>query len=147
MIYFITNSLSRLPSLHSFCPPPPYSSGNHKSVLCIYELGFCLALFLNFTYKRENTFMSYHIFLYPSVSPWSLRFLPYLGYCKHCCNEILCVFACLCVRLVAQSCLTLCDPMACSSPGSSVHGDSPSKSIGVGCHALLQSISPTRNQI
>ena len=24
--------------------------------------------------------------------------------------------------LVAQSCLTLCDPMDCSSPGSSVHG-------------------------
>ena len=23
---------------------------------------------------------------------------------------------------VAQSCLTLCDPMACSLPGSSVHG-------------------------
>ena len=24
--------------------------------------------------------------------------------------------------LVAQSCLTLCDPMDCSAPGSSVHG-------------------------
>ena len=33
-----------------------------------------------------------------------------------------CVYAVLC--LVAQSCLTLCDPMDCSSPGSSVHGDS-----------------------
>ena len=31
---------------------------------------------------------------------------------------------CLCVRarLVAQSCLTLCDPMDCSLPGSSVYG-------------------------
>ena len=29
--------------------------------------------------------------------------------------------ACVCV-LVAQSCLTLCDPMGYSSPGSSVHG-------------------------
>ena len=31
---------------------------------------------------------------------------------------------CVCVVcvLVAQSCLTLCDPMGCSSPGSSVHG-------------------------
>ena len=29
--------------------------------------------------------------------------------------------ACVCV-LVAQSCLTLCDPMDCSSPGFSVHG-------------------------
>ena len=29
--------------------------------------------------------------------------------------------------LVAQSCLSLCDPMNCSLPGSSVHGDSPGK--------------------
>ena len=28
----------------------------------------------------------------------------------------------LCVCLVTQSCLTLCDPMDCSSPGSSVYG-------------------------
>ena len=28
----------------------------------------------------------------------------------------------LCVCLVAQSCLTLCDPMDCRLPGSSVHG-------------------------
>ena len=44
--------------------------------------------------------------------------------------------------LVAQSCLTLCDPMDCSPPGSSVHGDSPGKNTGVGCHALLQGIFP-----
>ena len=36
---------------------------------------------------------------------------------------------------VAQSCLTLCDPMDCSPPGSSVHGNSPGKNTGVGCHA------------
>ena len=30
--------------------------------------------------------------------------------------------------------------MACSLPGSSVHGDSPDKNTGVGCHALLQEI-------
>ena len=38
--------------------------------------------------------------------------------------------------LVAQKCPTLCDPMECSPPGSSVHGDSPGKNTGVGCHAL-----------
>ena len=43
-----------------------------------------------------------------------------------------------------QSCLTLCDPMDCSPPGSSVHGDSPGKSTGVGCHALLQGIFSTQ---
>ena len=35
--------------------------------------------------------------------------------------------------LVTQSCLTLCDPMDCSPPGSSVHGDSPAKNTEVGC--------------
>ena len=35
--------------------------------------------------------------------------------------------------LVDQSCLTLCDPMDCSPPGSSVHGDSPAKNTEVGC--------------
>ena len=35
-----------------------------------------------------------------------------------------------------QSCLTLCDPMDCSPPCSCVHGDSPGKNTGVGCHAL-----------
>ena len=28
-------------------------------------------------------------------------------------------------------------PMDCSPPGSAVHGDSPGKNTGVGCHALL----------
>ena len=44
--------------------------------------------------------------------------------------------------LVAQSCPTLCDPMDCSPPGSSVHGDSPDKNTGVGCPVLLQRIFP-----
>ena len=45
---------------------------------------------------------------------------------------------------VTQSCLTLCGPMDCSPPGSSVHGDPPGKNTGVGCHALLQGIFPTQ---
>ena len=45
------------------------------------------------------------------------------------------------VKMLAfQSCLTLCGPMECSPPCSSVLGDSPGKNIGVGCHALLQGI-------
>ena len=36
-----------------------------------------------------------------------------------------------------QSCPTLCDPIDCSPPGTSVYGDSPGKNTGVGCHALL----------
>ena len=38
---------------------------------------------------------------------------------------------------VAQSSLTLSDPMDCSLPGSSVHGIFQARSTGVGCHCLL----------
>ena len=34
--------------------------------------------------------------------------------------------------------------MDCSPPGFSVHGDSPGKYTGVGCHVLLQEIFPTQ---
>ena len=45
---------------------------------------------------------------------------------------------------VTLSCLILCNPMDCSLPGSSVHGDSPDKKTGVGCYTLLQGIFPTQ---
>ena len=60
----------------------------------------------------------------------------------------LCLFnlyaECCVLCLVAQSCLSLCDPMDYSPAGSSVHGDSPGKNIGVGFHALLQGIFPAQ---
>ena len=43
-----------------------------------------------------------------------------------------------------RSCPTLCDPVDCSLPGSSVHGFSSGKNTGVGCSALLQGIFPTQ---
>ena len=46
--------------------------------------------------------------------------------------------------IVAQSCPTPWDPMDCSPPGSSVHGDSSGKNAKVGCHALLQGIFSTQ---
>ena len=46
--------------------------------------------------------------------------------------------------LVAQSCLVLCDTMGYSPPVSSVHGDSPGKNTGVGCHSVLQGNSSTQ---
>ena len=45
--------------------------------------------------------------------------------------------------LVAQLSPALSDPMDCSPPGSSIHGDSPGKNTGVGCHFLLQGNLPT----
>ena len=60
-----------------------------------------------------------------------------------------CHFLLQCVKVkseseVAQSCLTLSDPIECSLPGSSVHGIFAGKSPGVGCHSLLQGIFPTQ---
>ena len=49
---------------------------------------------------------------------------------------------CAVLYLVTQLYQTLCNSMDCSLPGSSVHGDSPSKNTGVGCHALLQGNLP-----
>ena len=57
------------------------------------------------------------------------------------------LLCCAVLCLVAQSCPTLCDTMDCSLPGSSVHGDSPGKNTGVGCHALLQGIFPIQGSI
>ena len=48
------------------------------------------------------------------------------------------------VKVKSLSCVWLCDPMDCSPPGTSIHGDSPGKNIGVDCHALLQGIFPTQ---
>ena len=48
------------------------------------------------------------------------------------------------VVLVAQSCLTLCDPMDCSLLGFSVYGIFPGKNTGVGHHSLLQGIFLTQ---
>ena len=47
--------------------------------------------------------------------------------------------------LVTQSYLTRWDPMDCSPPGSSVHGDFPGKNTGVGCHALSRGYSQPRD--
>ena len=45
----------------------------------------------------------------------------------------------MCARMLSlQSCLTLCDRMDCSLPGSSVHGNILGKNAGVDCHSLLQ---------
>ena len=45
---------------------------------------------------------------------------------------------------VTQLCLTLCNPINCNLPGSSVHKNSPGKNTGVCCHALLHGIFPAQ---
>ena len=69
----------------------------------------------------------------PRVGPWEGSTGSYwVSVSKFCIAWILSrdmlhlIVACCCMLrcsvLVTQSCLTLCDPMACSPPGSSVHG-------------------------
>ena len=51
---------------------------------------------------------------------------------------------CVCVQLVTQSCPTLCNPM--DQPTRLLcPWDSPGENTGVGCHALLQGIFPSRD--
>ena len=47
--------------------------------------------------------------------------------------------------LVTQSCLTLCDPMVCSPPGYSVHGDSPGKNTALGAMPFFRGSSQPRD--
>ena len=56
--------------------------------------------------------------------------------CLHCHSY---VFSNISESVNCLVCLTLCNAMNFSLPGSSVH-DSPGKNTGVGCHTLLQEI-------
>ena len=60
----------------------------------------------------------------------------------------MCVCVCGWVGVRALSCSLVSDSLRphglYSLPGSFVHGDSPGKNTGVGCHALLQGIFPTQ---
>ena len=56
----------------------------------------------------------------------------------------MCVCVCVCMYSLAKLCLTLCNPMDCSPPCSSVHGIFPGKNTGVGSLSLLQGIFPTQ---
>ena len=102
-------------------------------------------------------------FLYLFIYWWAFRLLPPPDYYKQCCNEygcanissrscfqLFCVYTkkwvcwIICVCSVAQLCLTLCNPMDCCPPGSSVLGSFSGKNTGMGCHFLLQGIFPTQ---
>ena len=50
-----------------------------------------------------------------------------------------------CAVLTCKKYPTFYNPMNCSPPGSSVHGDFPSKNTGAGCHFLLQGIIPNQD--
>ena len=65
---------------------------------------------------------------------------------KHLSQKCVCNSCSLTTNLLLP-CSSICMQMStlmCSLPGSSIHGDSPGKNTGVGCHALLQSIFPNQ---
>ena len=78
--------------------------------------------------------MSLHHCLLPQLSSCYNIIVTRLGKSLHC--AVLC--------LVAQSCLTLCDPIDYSPPGSSIYEDSPGKNTGVDGYAFLEGTFPTQ---
>ena len=116
-----------------------HTFGGQKS-----QLRYQLVKFLQIDMKEASV---------PVFSPWLVETavtLPFpisvhsfLPIWESLCPYFAFLYACM-LCLVDQLCLTLCDPMDCSPPSSSLHGDSPGKYTGVGCHALLQRIFPTQ---
>ena len=77
--------------------------------------------------RRNELFFAEHIYSVFWYTNWN-HFIKSLS--------VLCV--------VAQSCLTLCDPMDCSPPGPSVHEDSPGKEYWSGLPCPPPGILPTQ---
>ena len=83
--------------------------------------------------NSEDSFATEHVL----VGTFTCQFLNYLGvFIRSMCMYV----------WVNQSCPTLCDPMGCSPPGSSIHGDSPGKNTGVGYHLFFRGSSWPRDQ-
>ena len=108
-----------------------YISWVFKNKLCIYHWIYAVLFLLLPTPISEYSYVF-----------WITEGLLFLF--SHCTSLLgtKCMGCVLC--LVTQSCLTLCDPMDCSLPGTSVHGDFPGRNTEMGCHALLQGIFPTQ---
>ena len=75
---------------------------------------------------------------------WSLAWRIFRKDIKSCCFELIahfvpgCMHMCSVPSVVSNSLW----PQGLNLPCSSVHGDSPGKNTGVGCHALIQGIFP-----
>ena len=95
---------------------------------------FMILSFGSHPLPRKHLCCALHLF--------SFRMYSFLFKLKNYIFKNVCI--CMCVCLVIQLCPTLCDPVNCSPPGSSVHGDSPGKNTGEGSLSLLQGIFPTQ---
>ena len=105
--------------------------GRLVPVRCTNSLSSCpgaagLALLVSGRSEMSTAFTTQYHFQVPPLCSFPFRTRCSTSYIAYC--------------MCAQSCPTLRNPMDCSLPGSSVRGKNP----GVGCHALLQGIFPTR---
>ena len=131
--------VSSLLSLHPGPQIPPFRSSEKARLAsrCYTEVSQQLPYTRSvYTYQCYSLKSSQH--LLPSLCPpsWfsasASLFLP----CKQVHQYHFLDSMCVCPKSI-QSYLTLCDPMDSCLPRSSVHGESPCKNTGVGCHSLL----------
>ena len=102
------------------------------------------------SFTRSNTHTHTHTHthtFYPICSTPQNSFVHFIGLTFPKMDYVVCIHSpwlqrCVVLCLVTQSCMTFCNPMDCSPPGSPVHRDSPGKNTQVDCHALLQGIFP-----
>ena len=131
-----------------------------SNVVCVPTSLLTVSLPLFIVSFLVFAFLIYFYFMYFTVLlasfPFSVILIPFLELDgrniwekqnKQCMCLCAYLYICVCVK-VDQLCPTLCDPMDCSLPGSSVHGILQAKiqkeyfAIGkvVGCCSLLQEI-------
>ena len=114
------------------CSTCPFISGLFH--LAWYPWGSSMLSEFPSFWRLHNTPLfvyNYILFIHSSTSGYLGSFGDFLTYTHFICAKSL------------QSCLTLCDPMNCSTPGI-CPWHSSDKNTGVGCHALLQGIFPTQ---
>ena len=107
---------------------------SEKKIQDVFSVFQCLK-------KTNHKKVKLNLWFFPISYPVAFRclfkifieiLLIYIVVFKFCCTPqwLSFTYTC-CMCLVARLCPTLCDPMDCSLPGSSVQGDSPDKNIGV----------------
>ena len=123
---------------------PPYPHISPLVTISLFSISVSLFQLHN---KSISSFVSFFKNQIPHVGDMVFAFVWLISLSMMICrsihvaaNGIIPFFLWLSNVLSRLSCLTLCNPVDSSPPGSSVRGDSPGTNTGVGCHALLQGI-------
>ena len=125
-----------------------FSSAMFQQILAVQRgfLGYTILSFWErlvnecFTHPDKHSYITPHVIHYPLLLLLRQYPLPIAVVVEaipitHCC-------CCCCCCWGTKSSLPICDPMDCSTPGTSIRGISQAKNTGVGCHFLLQGIFP-----